>query len=221
MPLGDWVLREACAQGAAWREASWDIGVSVNLSARQITAPGFTARVAGILAETGLPPAALTVEVNEHVLVADAGPVVGRLAELHRMGVRMAIDDFGTGYASLAHLLHLPLDVIKIDPSFVAGLGQEDTLTLLTRTVVQLGRELGLRVIAVGIEQPRQLTALREMGCELWPGLPGRPAHGRARRRGADQDLGRRSRRAGRASSSRNVRQPAQRLTHRSPAAVR
>ena len=171
VPLGDWVLREACAQGAAWREASWDIGVSVNLSARQITAPGFTARVAGILAETGLPPAALTVEVNEHVLVADAGPVVGRLAELHRMGVRMAIDDFGTGYASLAHLLHLPLDVIKIDPSFVAGLGQEDTLTLLTRTVVQLGRELGLRVIAVGIEQPRQLTALREMGCEYGQGF--------------------------------------------------
>ena len=131
------------------------------------------------------------------MLVADAGPVVGRLADLHRMGVRMAIDDFGTGYASLAHLLHLPLDVIKIDPSFVAGLGQDDTLTLLTRTVVQLGRELGLRVIAVGIEQPRQLSALREMGCELRPGLPGRPAHGRARRRGADQDLRRRSKRAG------------------------
>ena len=171
VPLGEWVLREACAQGAAWREASWDIGVSVNLSARQITAAGFPARVAGILAETGLPPAALTVEVNEHVLVADAGPVVGRLADLHRMGVRMAIDDFGTGYASLAHLLHLPLDVIKIDPSFVAGLGQEDTLTLLTRTVVQLGRELGLRVIAVGIEQPGQLTALREMGCDYGQGF--------------------------------------------------
>ena len=171
VPLGEWVLREACAQGAAWREASWDIGVSVNLSARQITAAGFPARVAGILAETGLPPAALTVEVNEHVLVADAGPVVGGLADLHRMGVRMAIDDFGTGYASLAHLLHLPLDVIKIDPSFVAGLGQEDTLTLLTRTVVQLGRELGLRVIAVGIEQPGQLTALREMGCDYGQGF--------------------------------------------------
>ena len=171
VPLGEWVLREACAQGAAWREASWDIGVSVNLSARQITAAGFPARVAGILAETGLPPAALTVEVNEHVLVADAGPVVGRLADLHRTGVRMAIDDFGTGYASLAHLLHLPLDVIKIDPSFVAGLGQEDTLTLLTRTVVQLGRELGLRVIAVGIEQPSQLTALREMGCDYGQGF--------------------------------------------------
>jgi diguanylate cyclase (GGDEF)-like protein len=171
IPLGEWVLREACAQGAAWREASWDIGVSVNLSARQLTAPGFTARVASILAETGLAAAALTVEVNEHVLVADDGPAVGQLAELHRLGVRMAIDDFGTGYASLAHLRQLPLDVIKIDPSFVAGLGHDDTLTLLTRTVVQLGRELGLRVIAEGIEQPRQLTVLREMGCGYGQGF--------------------------------------------------
>jgi EAL domain-containing protein (putative c-di-GMP-specific phosphodiesterase class I) len=77
----------------------------------------------------------------------------------------MAIDDFGTGYASLAHLRQLPLDVIKIDPSFVAGLGHDDTLTLLTRTVIGVGRDLGLRVIAEGIEQPRQLIALRELGC--------------------------------------------------------
>ena len=141
------------------------------MSARQITAPGFTAQVAAILAETGLPASALTVEINEQVLVADAGLVVDRLMDLHRMGVRMAIDDFGTGYASLAHLRHLPLDVIKIDPSFVAGLGHEDTLTLLTRTVVQLGRELGLRVIAEGIEQPGQLDALREMGCDYGQGF--------------------------------------------------
>ena len=171
VPLGEWVLREACTQGTIWRETSPDIGVSVNLSARQLTAPGFTARVASILAETGLPPGALTVEVNEHVLVADDGPIFGQLAELHQMGVRMAIDDFGTGYASLAHLHQLPLDVIKIDPSFVAGLGHDDTLTLLTRTVVQLGRELGLRVIAEGIEQHGQLSALREMGCHYGQGF--------------------------------------------------
>jgi EAL domain-containing protein (putative c-di-GMP-specific phosphodiesterase class I) len=169
VPLGEWVLREACAQGAAWRRSSSgspeDVGVSVNLSARQITAPAFTARVAAILADTGLPPGALTVEVNERVLVEEDGLIVERLAELHRLGVRMAIDDFGTGYASLAYLRRLPLDIIKIDPSFVAGLGQDDTLSLLTRTVVQVGRDLGLRVIAEGIEQPRQLIALREMGC--------------------------------------------------------
>ena len=169
VPLGEWVLREACAQGAAWRRSSSgsleDVGVSVNLSARQITAPAFTARVSAILADTGLPPGALTVEVNERVLVEEDGLIVERLAELHRLGVRMAIDDFGTGYASLAYLRRLPLDIIKIDPSFVAGLGHDDTLSLLTRTVVQVGRDLGLRVIAEGIEQPRQLIALREMGC--------------------------------------------------------
>jgi diguanylate cyclase (GGDEF)-like protein/PAS domain S-box-containing protein len=180
VPLGEWVLREACAQGVAWRHSSSGspeyVGVSVNLSARQITAPAFTTRVAAILADTGLPPGALTVEVNERVLVEEDGLIVERLAELHRLGVRMAIDDFGTGYASLAYLRRLPLDIIKIDPSFVAGLGQDDTLSLLTRTVVQVGRDLGLRVIAEGIEQPRQLTALREMGCGFGQGfLVGRP----------------------------------------------
>ncbi len=171
VPLGEWVLRQACAQGAAWRRASWDVGVSVNLSGRQITAPGFTARVAAILTETGLPSTALTVEVNERILVEEDGLIADRLAELHQMGVRMAIDDFGIGYASLAYLRQVPLDIIKIDPSFVAGLGHDDTLTLLTRTVVQVGRELGLRVIAEGIEQPRQLSALREMGCDYGQGF--------------------------------------------------
>jgi diguanylate cyclase (GGDEF)-like protein/PAS domain S-box-containing protein len=171
VPLGEWVLRQACAQGAAWRRASWDVGVAVNLSARQIAAPGFTAQVAAILAETGLPSTALTLEVNERILVEADGLITDRLAELHQMGVRMAIDDFGIGYASLAYLRQLPLDIIKIDPSFVAGLGHDDTLTLLTRTVVQVGRELGLRVIAEGIEQPRQLSALREMGCDYGQGF--------------------------------------------------
>ena len=143
----------------------------MNVSARQITAPAFTAQVAAILAETGLPPGALTIEVNERVLVEEDGLIIERLAELHRLGVRMAIDDFGTGYASLAYLRRLPLDIIKIDPSFVAGLGQDDTLTLLTKTVVQVGRDLGLQVIAEGIEQPRQLTALREMGCGYGQGF--------------------------------------------------
>jgi diguanylate cyclase (GGDEF)-like protein len=171
VPLGEWVLRQACAQGAAWQGASWDIGISVNLSARQITAPGFAARVAAALAETGLAPGALTVEVNERILVEEDGLVIDRLADLRRTGVRLAIDNFGTGYASLLYLRQSPVDIIKIDPSFVAGLGHDDTLTLLTRTVVQVGRELGLRVIAEGIEQPRQLSALREMGCHYGQGF--------------------------------------------------
>ena len=171
VPLGEWVLRQACAQGAAWQRASRDIGISVNLSARQIIAPGFAARVAAILTETELPPELLTLEVNERILVEEDGLIADRLADLRRTGVRLAIDNFGIGYASLAYLRQLPLDIIKIDPSFVAGLGHDDTLTLLTRTVVQVGRELGLRVIAEGIEQPRQLSALREMGCDYGQGF--------------------------------------------------
>ncbi|MGH3218219.1 MAG: putative bifunctional diguanylate cyclase/phosphodiesterase, partial [Streptosporangiaceae bacterium] len=164
VPLGEWVLRAACAQAAAWRDR-WDIGVSVNLSARQIAAPGFAALVAEVLTETGLPAEALTVEVNERVLVEGNGHIVALLADLRQLGIRLAVDNFGTGYASLSYLRQPPLDIIKIAPSFVAGLGHDDTLTLLTRTVVQLGRDLGLRVIAEGIEQPRQLMELREMGC--------------------------------------------------------
>jgi diguanylate cyclase (GGDEF)-like protein len=175
VPLGEWVLRAACAQGAAWRHSSGgpsrDVGISVNLSARQLTAPAFGARLAAILAETGLPPEALTVEVNERILVEADELIIEQLAGLHQLGVKLAIDDFGTGYASLAYLRQLPLDIIKIDPSFVAGLGHDKTLTLLTRTVVQVGRDLGLQVIAEGIEQPRQLIALREMGCAFGQGF--------------------------------------------------
>ncbi len=171
VPLGEWVLREACAQGAAWRRTSPEVGVSVNLSARQLTAPGFTGLAAAILAEAGLPPAALTIEVNERILVEGNGQIVDRLADLRRQGIRIAIDNFGTGYAALAYLRQLPLDAIKIDPSFVAGLGHDDTLTLLTRTVVQLGRDLGLQVIAEGVEQARQLSVLREMGCGYGQGF--------------------------------------------------
>ncbi|WP_119729170.1 putative bifunctional diguanylate cyclase/phosphodiesterase [Thermomonospora amylolytica] len=171
IPLGDWVLRESCRQVARWRAESWDVGLSVNFTARQIAAPRFVESVAAALEETGLPPSALTLEVREEVLVEDAGQNVRRLTELRDLGVRLAIDDFGTGYASLAYLGQLPVDVIKIDPSFVAGLGRDDTLTLLTRTIVRLGRDLGLTVVAEGIERPEQLELLREMQCPRGQGF--------------------------------------------------
>ena len=171
IPLGDWVLREACREVARWRGDSWDVGLSVNFTARQIAAPGFVESVAAALEETGLPPQALTLEVREEVLVEDAGQNVARLSELRDLGVRLAIDDFGTGYASLAYLGQLPVDIIKIDPSFVAGLGADETLTLLTRTIVRLGSDLGLTVVAEGIERPEQLELLREMGCPRGQGF--------------------------------------------------
>jgi EAL domain-containing protein (putative c-di-GMP-specific phosphodiesterase class I) len=171
------VLRKVCAQGAAWRSASLDVGVSVNIALRQLNAPHFPAQVAAALAESGLTPSALTIELSERMLVEDAGLIADRLAELRDLGVKLAIDDFGTGYASLAHLRQLPADIIKIDPSFVSGLGQDPVLTMLTKTIVGVGRDLGMQVVAEGIEEPRQLAELREMGCGYGQGyLVGRPA---------------------------------------------
>jgi diguanylate cyclase (GGDEF)-like protein len=170
-PLGEWVLRTAAEQGARWRSEGLDVIVAVNLSPRQLAAPRFPAELADVLADTGLPPSALAVEVNERVLVEGADQVVSRLTELRELGVRLAIDDFGTGYASLAYLRELPVDIIKIDPSFVSGLGSDPTLTLLTRTIAQVGRDLGIEVIAEGIEHPRQLAELKEMGCTYGQGF--------------------------------------------------
>jgi diguanylate cyclase (GGDEF)-like protein len=169
--LGEWVLRTACEQAARWRADNWDILITVNLSPRQLTASRFPAELADVLAATGLPPSALAVEVNERVLVEGADQVISRLAELRDLGVRLAIDDFGTGYASLAYLRELPVDIIKVDPSFVSGLGSDPTLTLLTKTIVAVGRDLGIEVVAEGIEQQRQLAELVEMGCAYGQGF--------------------------------------------------
>jgi EAL domain-containing protein (putative c-di-GMP-specific phosphodiesterase class I) len=144
--------------------------VSVNFSPRQVSADRFPESVLAALADAGLPPRALTLEVTERVLVDATGLVMEHLSELRRAGVRLAIDDFGTGYASLAYLRRLPVDVVKIDPSFVAGLGEDETLTLLTRTIVQLGHDLGFGVVAEGIESSQQLGLLRDMGCGLGQG---------------------------------------------------
>jgi EAL domain-containing protein (putative c-di-GMP-specific phosphodiesterase class I) len=176
VPLGKWVLGEACSQVAAWREAGWGIGLSINLRPREIAAPHFVDSIAEALARSGLPAAELTLEVKEEVLVDGAEELIARLSALRDLGVRLAIDDFGTGYASLAFLRQLPVDVIKIDPSFVAGLGRDETLTLLTRTIARVGRDLGLTVVAEGVERPEQLELLREMGCPRGQGyLVSRP----------------------------------------------
>jgi diguanylate cyclase (GGDEF)-like protein/PAS domain S-box-containing protein len=170
VPLGDWVLRQACEQAARWGRSAADVGVSVNFSTRQVSAERFPESVLGALSDAGLSPEALTLEITERVLVQATGPVLAHLGELRRAGVRLAIDDFGTGYASLAYLRQLPVDIIKIDRSFVAGLGEDDTLTLLTKTIIQLGRDLGITVVAEGIESSRQLGLLRDMGCGLGQG---------------------------------------------------
>jgi diguanylate cyclase (GGDEF)-like protein len=176
VPLGAWVLAQACRQVVAWREAGWLVGLSVNFSLRQVSMPDFAEMVLTALDESGLPRSALTLEVTERVLIEADTPVMAGLARLRALGVRLAIDDFGTGYASLAYLRELPVDIIKIDPSFVAGLGTDGTLAMLTRTIVQIGHDLGIEIVAEGIERPEQLELLRAMGCGLGQGyLVARP----------------------------------------------
>jgi diguanylate cyclase (GGDEF)-like protein/PAS domain S-box-containing protein len=181
VPLGAWVLSQACRQVALWRASGWQVGLSVNFSLRQVSAAGFAESVLTAIDDNGLPRSALTIEVTERVLIEVDKPVLDALARLRQLGVRLAIDDFGTGYASLAYLRQLPVDIIKIDPSFVAGLGTDGTLAMLTRTIVQVGHDLGIEIVAEGIERPEQLELLRAMGCGLGQGyLVARPmaAHG-------------------------------------------
>jgi diguanylate cyclase (GGDEF)-like protein/PAS domain S-box-containing protein len=171
VPLGDWVLRESCRQVAAWRAQGWQVGLSVNCSLRQASSTRFAESVLTALDDCGLPRSALTLEVAERMLIDSAEPMLEALARLRALGIRLAIDDFGTGYASLAYLRELPVDIIKIDPSFVAGLGTDGTLAMLTRTIVQVGHDLGIEIVAEGIERPEQLELLRAMGCGLGQGF--------------------------------------------------
>ncbi|KII00112.1 diguanylate cyclase [Streptomonospora alba] len=170
-PLGEWILREACEKVALWRASEWDITLSVNLSVKQVLAPRFVETVAGVLADSGLPAEVLTMEVDEEVVLESQGEAVERLAQLRRLGVRLAIDDFGMGYASLAHLRELRVDTIKIDPSFIRDLGTDGTVTLLTHTIIRLGQDLGVQVVAEGIERSEQLEQLRTMGCGYGQGF--------------------------------------------------
>ena len=150
----DWVLRESCHQVAAWRTGDPAIGLMVACSARQVSAGGFAEAVLGAAEDAGLPAQVVTLQVAERVLVDGYRAGRAELAGLRARGVRLAIDGFGTGYASLSYLRRLAVDSIKIDASFIAGLGGDPTLTLLTSAIAGLGRDLGIEVIATGVEAP-------------------------------------------------------------------
>lgn len=174
LPIGDFVLAEACRQARAWQQgdpALADLVVSVNLSARQFARPELAAHVATILGETGLAPASLELEITESLAMSDSEATGVTLRALHELGVRLALDDFGTGYSSLASLSQLPLDVIKVDRSFVAGLRDSPVNLAIVRAVVGLAQGLGISVTAEGIEREDQLEALRELGCDRGQGF--------------------------------------------------
>ena len=168
--LGGWLLRQACRQVAAWRATGTEIGLSVGCTARQVSGPGFAGLVLSALDDAGLPPEALTLEVTERVLTESSPSVTTDLAGLRGKGIRLALDCFGTGLVSLASLRNAAVDVVKIDASYVAGLDADPTLAALTRSIIHLGRDLGIEVVANGIERPEQRWRLESMGCVLGQG---------------------------------------------------
>ena len=178
--LGVWVLGEACRQAAAWRESvpgASSLTLNVNLSTRQLLEPDLVVRVAEVLHESDLDTAALTLEMTEGALMQDPGSTAEKLRALKQLGIELALDDFGTGSSSLAHLRQFPIDVLKIDKSFVDGVATEDSdAAALVRAIVELARTLRLGTVAEGVESPAQVTALRRANCQRAQGyLFGRP----------------------------------------------
>jgi diguanylate cyclase (GGDEF)-like protein/PAS domain S-box-containing protein len=171
VPVGRWVLQQACAQLAQWRARSGRLlSVSVNVSPRQIREAGFVDQVAAVLAATGLPADALVVEITEGVVIADAEGATARLRAIRELGARVAVDDFGTGYSSLRYLQAFPVDVVKVDRSFIAEMHHGPAQLALARAIVKIGHALRLAVVAEGVETAEQAAYLREIGCQYGQG---------------------------------------------------
>ena len=169
--IGTWVLREACAQAAGWRQAGHLVGMAVNVSAVQLDSDDFVAEVAQALQDSRLDAEALTIEITETTIMSDAEQTARRLAAVKELGVRVAIDDFGTGYSSLAYLQRFPVDALKIDRSFISRLGHDAEGETLIRTLIQLGRSLSIETLAEGIEDHGELSLLREERCDAGQGF--------------------------------------------------
>jgi predicted signal transduction protein with EAL and GGDEF domain len=166
LPIGWWVLEEACRQAAAWPAGQ----IGVNLSARQVLDPSAVTTVASVLSRTGISPARVVLEITESVLV-DLDEIGDRLHQLRALGVQLAIDDFGTGYSSLSYLTRLPVDIVKIDRSFVERRGGPPGDEVRVRAVGQLARSRGLRSLGEGVETPQQLERLQSFGCDAAQGF--------------------------------------------------
>jgi diguanylate cyclase (GGDEF)-like protein len=177
VPIGRWVLEEASRQAAAWAREGREIGISVNVSAYQLGRDEFAGDVRHALASSGIDPSSLMLEITETALMRDVSAACAHLQEIKALGVTVAIDDFGTGYASLSQLQRMPVDILKVDRSFIAAIEDSPQSRDLLEAIVGVGRSLSLKVIAEGIETDRQLQMVSELGCEMAQGyLTGRPA---------------------------------------------
>ena len=173
-PIGRWVLENACRQAARWyreRPDAAPISMSVNLSAVQIANRGLAETVAGALRGSGLDAAFLTLEITESVMLADAEGLTDALSALKAIGVKLVLDDFGTGYSSFAYLTRMPLDSLKVDRSFIDGLGTEPRDTAITEAIVAMSHALSLMVVGEGVETGLQLSELSRLGCDYAQGF--------------------------------------------------
>jgi EAL domain-containing protein (putative c-di-GMP-specific phosphodiesterase class I) len=174
VPMGLWILRESCEQMQKWftqHPSHRDLTISVNLSAVQVRETDLVEQVKQVLNETGLDPKSLTFEMTESVLMAHPQEATSRLRELKAIGVRLHIDDFGTGYSSLSYLHHLPIDTLKIDRSFVSRIGMPEEKGEIVGTIAALAHNLGMEVIAEGVETAAQLSQVKALKCESAQGF--------------------------------------------------
>jgi EAL domain-containing protein (putative c-di-GMP-specific phosphodiesterase class I) len=172
IPLGQWVLREACRQNKAWQgEGLRPLRVAVNISGAQLRHDGLVDQVALALRETGLEPRYLEIEITESVVMQNASSTVAMLDRLSRMGVHLAVDDFGTGYSSLSYLKRFPLNTLKIDSSFVRDLLTDRNGAVIVEAIIALAHSLKLEVVAEGVEEQAQLSCLQSLGSDQYQGF--------------------------------------------------
>jgi EAL domain-containing protein (putative c-di-GMP-specific phosphodiesterase class I) len=172
VPIGKWALRTACLQARKWaKEGLPSLRIAVNLSPRQFMSDTLLEDVMGTIAETGMNPHRIELEVTESVMIREPERAVKLLRSLKSIGVRLTIDDFGTGYSSLAYLKRLPIDCMKIDASFVRGIPVDASDVAITETILAMAASLGLKVVAEGVETADQMYFLERRGCDEMQGF--------------------------------------------------
>jgi diguanylate cyclase (GGDEF)-like protein/PAS domain S-box-containing protein len=176
VPIGAWVLTEALRQGRMWHDEGRELAIGVNVSARQLMTPDLVDTVRDALERSGIAPHTVHLEITESVLMDDVEHSIETLTALKALGIHFAVDDFGTGYSSLSYLKRLPIDTLKIDQSFVRGLGVAENDSSIVRAIVGLGQALGMALLAEGVEEPHQLAELQALGCEVAQGFLWSPA---------------------------------------------
>jgi EAL domain-containing protein (putative c-di-GMP-specific phosphodiesterase class I) len=174
VPLGEWILTEACRQAKEWCDKfanGTGISVTVNISIRQFQQTELVDIVRNALERSGLDPHSLILEITESFMMQETESTIAKLHQLKKIGIRLAIDDFGTGYSSLSYLQRFPIDILKIDKSFVDKIGHGKEGKAVARAIIMMGDSLNLKTIAEGIERPEQIRALQNLGCEAGQGF--------------------------------------------------